>query len=71
VQHRDRSNGGFVIVDLGVGHPRVIVDDGVHERVTQLGIVRTAAFDSLGVAPVLEALGASDEPPTPAIWDVA
>jgi hypothetical protein len=31
-QDADRGCGGLVVVDLGVGHAAVVVDDGVHER---------------------------------------
>jgi hypothetical protein len=36
-QHLDCCVGSFVFVDLGVGHPRMIIDHGVYECVAELG----------------------------------
>src|SRR3954453_503763 len=34
-QHADGGGGGLVVVDLGVGHPAVVIEHGVHERGAQ------------------------------------
>ena len=42
-QDPDGGRGGFVVVDLGVGNPGVVIDDGVDKRVAQHIAVRAAA----------------------------
>src|SRR5690606_28612780 len=44
LQHADRRGGFLIGADLGVGHPGVVVDDGVYERDSDLGPVAVAAF---------------------------
>jgi hypothetical protein len=34
-QNRDGGVGGFIVVDLGVGHPGVVVDNGMDEGMAQ------------------------------------
>jgi len=60
-QHPNGGISCFVVMDFGVGHPGVIVDDGVHEPVPEVGVALATAFDARGGAPVVCALGASDE----------
>jgi hypothetical protein len=57
-------------VYLGVGDPGVVIDDGVHERVTHLRVVVLVAGLVGGRRPVPVALLAADESPA-AAGDVA
>jgi hypothetical protein len=47
LQDADGNVGGFVVVDLGIGHPRVVIDDGMDERVPKTGLA-TAVCDARG-----------------------
>jgi hypothetical protein len=52
-QDLDCCVGSFVVVDLGVGHPRMVVDHGVYEGMTEVGIVGATACDPIGGASFL------------------
>lgn len=66
----DRGGSGFVTVDLGIGDPGMVVDDGVNEA----GPDKQAALVVRGTSSrgpdVPVALLASDESVTPAVWDL-
>jgi hypothetical protein len=63
LQDADRGFGFLVVVDLGVGDSGVIVDDGVHERVSSGHIACDAATAGAqrGGRPVAHALRWADE----------
>ncbi|GAB3248132.1 hypothetical protein GCM10027448_11320 [Nocardioides dilutus] len=73
VEHGDRGDGEFVVMDLGIGDPGVVVDDRVHERSPDLGlaagVLRAGAVT--GGLPVPVALLFAGEAPAAAIGDVA
>jgi hypothetical protein len=58
-------------VDLGVADPGVVIDHGVHERVTHLGVVEGVLGFPGGRGPVPGAGGAADEAPPATVGDVA
>src|SRR5690348_9383001 len=71
-QYRGRGGRGLVVVDFGVGDAGVVVDDRVHERVTQqwsAGLAAAAAGVSRGPVPVT--LSSADVAPAAAVGDVA
>lgn len=70
VQDGDGGDGGLVVVDFGVRDAGVVVDDGVHERVPQLGVVPLAAGVAWGGRAVLLALAAADITPAASVGDV-
>jgi len=71
-QHSDRCRDRFVVVGLGMGNPGAVVDDGVHERLTdQRPTVPAAAAAASGRSPVPVALLSADEPVPAAVGDVA
>lgn len=66
-----RGFSGLVGVDLGIDDMGMVVDHGMHERVSQQRITVAVAAGS-GCGGALAAPGhASDEPPTTTIGDVA
>ena len=72
-QDPDRGGGLLVVVDLDVGDPGVVVDDGVQvggadQRVADLAC---APVRSAVAGPVLVALLAADVAPAAAVGDVA
>lgn len=64
MQDGHRGVGGFVVVNLGVGHSRVVIDDGVYEGVPQLRLAVSAAADPGPQVSILLALGSAHEPLT-------
>lgn len=70
-QHSDRGGRGFVVVDLGIGDAGVVVDDGVHERMSHEFVVVLAACQAGSRSRVLASLLAANETPPTAVWDVA
>ena len=60
----------LVIVDLAVGDAGVIVDDGVHERVPELGVAPLAAGFVRSGSAVLLALATAEVAPAAAVGDV-
>ena len=69
----DRGFGSLVGADLGVGEAGVVVDDGVHERGAQPGLVTVvpALRAGCGRLAVAFALDAADESPAAAVGNVA
>lgn len=64
-QDGDRARSGLVVVALGVGQPDVVVDQGVHEKRPDFGVV-LAGLDPGAVASgvaVVVTLGLADEAP--------
>jgi hypothetical protein len=70
MQDSDGGDSGFVVVNLGVGDARVVIDDGVHERIPELGVaplvLRLAGSD--GTIP--RSLTSPDVSPAPTVGDV-
>lgn len=69
----DRGRGLLVGADLGVGHPSVVVDDGVNVAAPEPGRVDMVAVAGAigGRGPVDLALLAADVPQAAAVGDVA
>jgi hypothetical protein len=73
VEHTGSGEGLLVVVDLGVGHAGVVVDNGVHEARPDFGVV-LPGLDAGAVAgglAVVEALLLADVAPATAVGDVA
>ena len=71
MQDPDRGDGGLVVVDLGVRDAGVVVNDGVHERVPEPGVVPLALRLTRCRRSVVVALAAADVAPAAAVGDVA
>ncbi len=71
LEHTDGGQGCFIVVDLGVGHPAVVVDDGVAESVSKQLVTVAAAFGARSVLAVLAVLSASDVSPAATDGDVS
>ena len=70
-QHGDGGGCGLVVVDFGLGHAGVVVDDGVHVGVTEQDVAVFAAGGA-GNGPAVDVpRGAADESPAAADGDVA
>lgn len=65
------GRGSFIVVDLGVGHPGVVIDDCMDEGVTEQFVAPAAAFDPWRGRTIFCALSAADEAPTAANRNVA
>ena len=70
MQDPDRGDGGLVVVDLGVRDAGVVVNDGVHERVPEPGVVPLALRLTRCRRSVVVALAAADVAPAAAVGDV-
>ncbi|MDT5067000.1 MAG: hypothetical protein QOK02_3155 [Mycobacterium sp.] len=62
----DGSVGGFVVMDLGVGHPGVVVDDGVYVGVAQDRLMPLIPRHTGHMVAVALALSAAEETPAAA-----
>ena len=70
MQDSDGGGSGLVVVDLGVGDARVIVDDGVHERVPELGVAPLVLRLVGGGGAIPLSLASADVSPAAAVGDV-
>jgi len=70
-EHAGCGGGGLVVMDLGVGDPRVVVEDGVNKRCAHLLVVPRVLRLARGGLSVASSLLLAHKPPAAVIGDVA
>ena len=70
-QYGGRGEGGFVVVDLGVGDAGMVVDDGVDVGLAHQRVVVLVVGLAWGGGSVLPSLSSADVAPASAVGDVA
>lgn len=70
-QHSDSGCCGFVLMDLGMSYPGVVIEDGVDERGPDLGLTMGVTWLARGCFPVAAALLPAHMSQTAAVGDIA